>query len=164
MSIDWNGIVCEHGPAVFGAAWRILGRAADAEDVVQEVFLEAQQLENSHTVNHWAGLLRRMATFRALDRLRRRKDDCSLDNVSVADSNPGPEEVAIGHELEHRLRTAIGQLARQEAAVFCLRYYEDFKYEQIAESLSITTAAVATALRKARLKLKTLLDDSEKMD
>jgi hypothetical protein len=31
---DWNRIVREHGPLVFGTAWRILGHAADTEDVV----------------------------------------------------------------------------------------------------------------------------------
>ncbi|HBI42561.1 MAG TPA: hypothetical protein DDY78_06840, partial [Planctomycetales bacterium] len=37
VATDWDRIVREHGPMVYGTAWRILGCAADAEDVVQDV-------------------------------------------------------------------------------------------------------------------------------
>lgn len=159
MSTDWNGIIRQHGSTVFGAAWRILGHASDAEDVVQEVFLEAQQLANSQSVDHWAALLRRMATYRALDRLRRRKRALSLDGLPMPGKEHGPEAVAVGRELEARLRTAITQLPNREAAVFSLRFFEDLSYEQIAESLGVSTSAVAPALHKARAKLKALLVD-----
>ena len=45
MATDWDRIVREHGPMVYGTAWRILGNAADAEDVVQDVFLQIHQLQ-----------------------------------------------------------------------------------------------------------------------
>ena len=50
MATDWDRIVREHGPMVYGTAWRILGRAADAEDVVQDVFLQVHQLQQTHPV------------------------------------------------------------------------------------------------------------------
>ena len=67
---DWDRIVREYGSLVFATAWRILGHAADTEDIVQEVFLQVHQLQQSHAVRHWPGLLRRLAACRALDRLR----------------------------------------------------------------------------------------------
>jgi len=161
LTVDWNRIVRESGPAVFGAAWRILGHAADAEDVVQEVFLEAQQMRNSRPARQWTSLLRRMATFRALDRLRRHKQTVSLEGVPIAGNEHEPEAAAVGNELEARLREAITQLPNREATVFCLRYFEDSTYEEIAESLKISSTSVATALNKARSKLKTLLVDSQ---
>ncbi len=164
MAIDWNDLIREHGSTVFGAAWRILGQTADADDVVQEVFLEAQQLSNGQTVRQWGGLLRRMATYRALDRLRRRRQTVSIDDVVPVGREHDPESIAIGHELETRLRDAITRLSEQEAAVFCLRCFEDLSYEQIADSLSISAQGVATALFKARTKLKQWLAESEKGD
>jgi RNA polymerase sigma-70 factor (ECF subfamily) len=142
---------------VFGTAWRILGHAADTEDVVQDVFLEAHRLRAAGPVRHWGGLLRRLAACRALDRLRKRKQIVSLNGVHVAASAAGPEAVAIGHELAERLRQAISELPGREAEVFCLRYFEDLSYERIAETLDISAGAVAQALHKARAKLEMLL-------
>ena len=154
---DWDRIVREHGPMVFGAAWRILGHAADTEDVVQEVFLEAYRLRAAGPVRHWRGLLRRMAACRALDRLRQRRSTRPLDGLGLASRDHGPEENAAGAELAGRLRRAVGRLPPREAAVFCLRYFEDLSYQEIAEALHVTTGAVAVALHKARAKLEALL-------
>jgi len=159
VDIDWNVIVREHGAAIFGVAWRILGDAAEAEDIVQEVFLEVQQSGRSTAVRKWAPYLRRVAAFRALDRLRRRKSCLPIDDSLVAGTQHDPAEIAIGNELAARLRQSITQLPQQQAAAFCLRYFEDLTYEEIARSLNITSAGVATALHKARARLKTLLAD-----
>ena len=162
MATDWNGIVREHGPMVFGVAWRILGHVADAEDVLQEVFLEVHHLRQTRRVEHWAGILRRLATCRSLDRLRQRRPTVSLDGFSPVGTSCGPEADAIGHELEQRLRQAVTQLPEREAAVFCLRYFDDLSYQQIAKTLDVTPGAVATALHKARAKLEALLAEVAK--
>ena len=153
----WERIVHEHGPMVFGTAWRILGHAGDAEDVVQDVFLEVHRLWTQRPVRHWGGLLRRLTSCRAVDRLRARKNVACLNGLSVMSLADGPEETAIANELAERLREAIAQLPKREGAVFCLRYFEDMPYEQIAESMGITRGAVATALHKARAKLEAAL-------
>ncbi len=70
--VDWNSLVREHTPALFGIAWRILGHAQDAEDVVQEVLGEAHRQSDGMPVVCWPALLRRMATCRALNILARR--------------------------------------------------------------------------------------------
>jgi RNA polymerase sigma-70 factor (ECF subfamily) len=154
---DWDRIVREHGPLVFSTAWRILGHTADTEDVVQEVFLQAHQMQQSTVVRCWVGLLRRLAACRALDRLRQRRSTVPIDGITLPSGPDGPEALAIERELSARLRQAIGQLPRREATVFCLRYFDDLSYEQIADALQIRTGAVATALHKARTRLETLL-------
>jgi RNA polymerase sigma-70 factor (ECF subfamily) len=154
---DWDRIVREYGPLVFATAWRILGHAADTEDVVQEVFLQVHQLQRTSPVRHWAGLLRRLAACRALDRLRQRKSTVSLNGLSLVGPGEGPEAAAVERELADRLRAAIAQLPEREAAVFCLRYFDDLSYQDIADALHIRTGAVASALHKARLKLETFL-------
>ena len=154
---DWDCIVRNYGPLVFATAWRILGHTADTEDIVQEVFLQVHQMQRTEVVRHWPGLLRRLAACRALDRLRQRRSTVSLNGLSLADHDRGPEATAIEHELAERLRRAIAQLPDREAAVFCLRYFDDLSYQEIAESLHIRAGAVASALHKARLKLEALL-------
>jgi RNA polymerase sigma-70 factor (ECF subfamily) len=63
----------------------------------------------------------------------------------------------LHQELSDRLRQALAQLPRREAEVFCLRYFDELSYQQIADALSIRVGAVATALHKARARLETLL-------
>ena len=155
---DWDRIVREHGPMVYGTAWRILGHAADTEDVVQDVFLEAHRLRAAEKVRCWSGWLRRLAACRAIDRLRQRRPIESLNGHAVTANNPGPEAVAIQRELADRLRDSIAQLPPREAEVFCLRYFEDLSYQRIGEILDISPGAVAVALHKARAKLEALLD------
>jgi len=154
---DWDRIVREHGPVVFATAWRILGHAADAEDVVQEVFLQAHQMQQQETVRSWEALLRRLAACRALDRLRQRRSLVPIDGLSLASTADDPEAIAVGRELSDRLRLALARLPRREATVFCLRYFDDLSYEDIAETLQIRVGAVATALHKARARLESIL-------
>lgn len=156
-SPDWDLLVSEHGPAVFRAAWRVLGHSADAEDVVQEVFMEAVRLVRTQPVVHWGALLRKVAVSRAPARRRRRKPVETLDGLALIGSDDGPDEAAVARELRERLREEVARLPEREGAVFCLRYFEELSYQQIAAALSTTTGAVSAALHKARARLEASL-------
>jgi RNA polymerase sigma-70 factor (ECF subfamily) len=156
---NWESLVREHGPLVYVTARRIVGQAADAEDVSQEVLIEAQRLNQTRAIRNWPALLRRLTTCRALDRLRQRKPHLPVDSLSIRDAAPGPEQAAIARELAERLRQGLTQLPPREAEVFCLRYFEDLTNQQIAEVLDIQPSAVAAALHKARTRLEGLLSE-----
>jgi RNA polymerase sigma-70 factor, ECF subfamily len=157
LETDWNAIVRDHGPAVFRCAWRILGKVADAEDVTQDVLMDAYRLNRRQPVNNWPALLQRLAACRALDRIRRRRPTLSINGLSLAASHTGSESDLIAAELADRLPEAIARLPEREGEVFCLRYFEDLSNPQIAEALDMQLGAVAAALHKARAKLQTLL-------
>lgn len=144
---------------VHQVAWRILGSESDAEDVVQEVFMEAFHRYKIAQANNIAGLLRRMATYRALDVLRTRKKSATLDAASNVSVRNGPVQTAIQRELSDRLRQALLILPKRQAAVFCLRFFEDASYEAISSALGIKVGAVGVALHKARSRLSELLKD-----
>lgn len=154
---DWDTLVNEHGPMVLRISWRILGNRADVEDNVQEVFLRAVELQGRQTVRHWPGLLRRLATFRALDTLRRRRGHLPLQEISAIDARESPDESAMLRELQTRLRAALAKLPDREGAVFSLAYFEGMTLREIAESLGISYSAAGTALSRARGKLETVL-------
>ncbi|MGE3809733.1 MAG: RNA polymerase sigma factor [Gemmataceae bacterium] len=153
---DWTQIIRDHEKTVFGTAWRILGHVQDTEDVVQEVYLSAHRLYRTEKVHHWGALLRKLATCRALDRLRRRRHTLPLDGSEPAGPADGPEEALLEQELLDRLRHAVGQLQGREAEVFCLHYFEQLPGDQIADVLETSRGAVANALYKARSRLETL--------
>ena len=155
--VDWNVLVREQGTAVFRIAWHILGHAQDAEDVVQEVFAQASQQSIGEQVVCWPALLRRMAACRAMDCLRRRRVTIPLDHADLASACDDPQAIARGRELEERLRAALAELAPREAEVFCLRYFEELSYREIAATLGISVTAASTALCAARARLEELL-------
>lgn len=158
--VDWNTLIDEHGSMVVRISWRILGHAADVEDNVQEVFLEAYRLQTKETIRHWRGLLRRLATLKALDKLRRRRHELSLTEVALLDPGGLPEDDAICRESELRLRKAVALLSQREGAVFSLRYFEGLELAEIATSLGISYSAAGAALCRARGKLEGLVAET----
>lgn len=157
MPHDFNSLVDLHGRAVYGVAWRILGHRDDTEDVVQEVFFEAFRRFADERVEHWPALLKRLATYRALDRLRQRRTSCPLDGLEVADPGVEPWAAAAERELAELLRRAVSQLPEREASVFCLSSFDGLTNAEIAETLETSSGAVAVALHKARGKLAIML-------
>src|SRR6188474_405465 len=120
---------------VFQAAFRVLGNAADAEDVAQEVFLEVVSREPAQKVQNWGAYLRKLAVFRALDRRRRRTGEVSLEGDSLPSASLSPPDEAVRRELAESLRNLIANLPEREGAVFVLRYFERLTNPQIAEVL-----------------------------
>jgi RNA polymerase sigma-70 factor (ECF subfamily) len=154
---NWSSIVRSYGPVAFDTAWRLLGNVADAEDVVQETLLDAFRMHAREDIDNWGGLLRRLATRRAIDRLRRRRKSEVAPHEPLAGVSDQPESAAIERELADRLRRAIAELPDREASVFSLRYFGELTNPEIALALSISPTAVGVALHKARAKLKQML-------
>jgi RNA polymerase sigma-70 factor (ECF subfamily) len=161
MTNDWPAIVNCHTALVVGSVRRIVGNNHDAEDVVQDVFLEAYRTSQKTEIRNWPGFLRRVAARRAIDRLRMRCTRplvmLTTEAVEVADSSPQPHLNAAACELAERLRHAITLLPRRQAEVFSMRCFEEMTYEQIADALGMSSNAVGTALHKARSRLQALL-------
>jgi RNA polymerase sigma-70 factor, ECF subfamily len=161
MTDDWPEIVNRHAALVVGSVRRIVGNDHDAEDVVQDVFFEAYQASRKMEIRNWAGFLRRLATRRAIDRLRNRVARSirvpTTETAEVADPSPRPYQNAVAGELAERLQSAIAILPRGQAEVFSMRCFEEMTYEQIADALGISSNAVGLALHKARTRLEELL-------
>jgi RNA polymerase sigma-70 factor (ECF subfamily) len=158
---DWQAIVQTHGPAVWQTGYRLLGNHTDAADCFQEAFLAAVEISRRQRVRNIAGLLVRLATTRAIDKLRQRNrlDRRSPGRLDAEPTSPeaDPLELAQRGELAARLRGEIAQLPPQEARVFCLRYLSDMSYGQIARELNIAIGAVGVLLYRARGRLRAAL-------
>lgn len=159
---NWQVIVEKYGPLVWQTAYRLLGNHTDAADCFQETFLAALELSGRQQVRNIPGLLVRLATTRAIDRLRQ-KDRQEKHRTDVqgphdtSDSRPDPLGHAQTQELTWQLRGAIGQLPPQEAKVFCLRYLSEMSYRQIARQLDMRVNAVGVTLHRARSRLREAL-------
>ena len=139
---------------VVQAAMRILGNAADAEEVAQEVFLDVISQSPPIGVRNWGAYLRKLAVFRSLDRSRQRRVEVPLPVEGLPSSALSPHDEAVRRELAEHVRSLIASLPEREGAVFALRYFEHLSNAEIADLLQVTTGAVAAALHKVRSKLE----------
>ncbi len=160
---DWQGIINEYGPTVWRIVYRLLGDDADAADCFQETFISALEVSQRQRVRSFSALLTRLATARAIDRLRQRFPKAQLhpdavDLVFVPSSDPWPVEQVQTLELAGQLRKALAGLSSQEAQIFCLRYLSDMSYRQIGKEFGIKTNTVGVLLHRAKTKLRAFLE------
>ncbi len=160
---NWQAIVAEHGRAVWQTAYRLLGNRSDAADCFQETFLAALQVSRNERVHSISGLLVRLATTRAIDRLRQRTRQeryraCGPDPTCSSRAECDPADQAEVQELSGQLRAAIGQLPPQEAKAFCLRYFSELSYREVAREMNVRTSAAGVLLHRAKAKLRDALN------
>jgi RNA polymerase sigma-70 factor (ECF subfamily) len=140
----------KHRMSVFRAAYRVTGNAADAEDVLQTVFMRLARRDDINNVENLGSYLYRSALNAALDVLRSRKTDQSETLEQIPDSG------AVSHdqELRAQLRSALAKLNPKHAEMFVLRYVEERSNKEIAEMLGTTQAVIGVTLFRVRRQLK----------
>ena len=149
----------EHHGAIFRAAYRITGEVADAEDVLQTVFMRLLRREDELDLSESASsYLHRAAVNAALDllRARRRARAVALSEVAetLEQADPGPERSRGGRELGRQLRAALTRLPPKSAEIFALRYFEEYSNQEIARLFGASQTSIAVILHRARHRLR----------
>jgi RNA polymerase sigma-70 factor (ECF subfamily) len=148
-----------HHRHVFLAAHRVTGSAADAEDVLQTVFLRlAKSGEKYDLSENPQAYLSRAAINASLDliRSRTRANSVGLDDVTngLETRTANPERQHADRELQTLIRQAVGRLGATAAEMFVLRYYEGYNNQEIAKCLGTSQMVVGVVLHRARTKLR----------
>ena len=144
------GLYERHYETVFRAALRVTGNPADAEDVLQTVFLRMQARGDVEDVAQPAAYFRRAAVNAAVDVLRRRE----LHAESAYDDLAPHAAVQPPLLLKERLRRAIATLDNEDASLFLLRYVEGLSNEELATMFKIEKNNVAVRLHRIRHRLQ----------
>ncbi|MFF5893309.1 RNA polymerase sigma-70 factor [Streptomyces globisporus] len=149
----------EHRPVLTGVAYRMLGRVADAEDVVQEAWLRWSAAARED-VREPRAFLVRITTRLAIDRLRHlqsRRETYPgtwLPEPVVTDFGPTPPDTAeravLADSVSLAVLVVLESLSPLERAVFVLREAFGFPYAEIAAALDRTEAAVRQLAGRAR--------------
>jgi RNA polymerase sigma-70 factor (ECF subfamily) len=143
-----------HSETVYRTALRVTGNPADAEDVLQTVFMRVLHQENALDPETTpASYFRRAATNASLDILRRRtsRNEAPLDEGL---GRASPESPAV---LKEQLRRAIGQLDPADAELFVLRFVEGMSNGELAELWELEKAQIAMRIYRIRQQLQQLL-------
>ena len=140
-----------HHGLVFRTAYRITGNVADAEDVLQTVFLRLlRRGTQSEAIDNEQSYLRRAAINAALDVMRARQAELTVDCSQLA-TQPAQ---GVPTELRQALGRALAQLKCRPAEIFALRFLEGFSNPQIARMLGISQVLVAVIVYRTRQQLR----------
>jgi RNA polymerase sigma-70 factor, ECF subfamily len=156
------------GKPLYSLAFRVTNDAAEAQDIVQDVFLQLWHKAGSYdpargSVFGWAATLTRN---RAIDRVRMRKRRAELLAGSAAELQPAApagESDSAGalwvQEKAGAVRAALTQLAPDQQKALELAYYSGLTQQEIATKLNEPLGTIKARIRRGLLKLRATLPD-----
>ncbi len=163
-----NDLVERYSSKIYNVALKLTGHPAEAEEVLQETFINAcrgaENFEGRSSLGTW---LYRIATNNGLMRLRRRQaptvpldlsPDAEVEGEfwpqQLQDWNWEPEAVALTDELRQAMDEAVATLPDSLRAAFVLRDLEGLSTQEAAEVLGLTPSNLKVRLHRARLMLR----------
>lgn len=160
----YNGLVQRYQRQVYNLAYRMLGNAEDAGDLVQDTFLRAYgALATFRQDASFLTWLYKIASNLCIDQLRSRKAKSTLSleveleegREPAADMrSTGPEEAAVRGSVQEVVQRAILNLPEKYRAVVVMRHLNDMSVDEIARVLELPTGTVKTHLFRAREMLR----------
>ena len=151
-----------HAGKLFSVACRMLGNPADAEDLLQEIFLSAhRKLDGFRGESALGTWLYRLATNHCLDYLRSRTARTNQLTDALDDERgqfePGRGGLAERSITKMDLERALAQLPEGCRAAFVLHDVQGLEHREVAEALGIAEGTSKSQVHKARLRLRALL-------
>ena len=150
-------LFAEHHLPLFRFAYRLTGSVADAEDIVQECFLELLRPQcgydprRASVRSYLFGFIRN----KSMKRLREKHFGAKGD--LVATNNSSPEGELLRTELDNVVAHAVIQLPETQREVLILAHYEQMQLAEIARALALDLRAAKSRLQRARASLKETL-------
>ena len=162
-SLSYKQLYERYAKAMYNTCLRMLNNVAEAEDVLQESFIEAfKNLERFEYRTSFGGWLKQICINRAINQLKKRKinwvDMEQIAGYDSADELPVDEiEIALQVEL---VKKAIMNLPDGYRTVLNLYLLEGYDHEEIAEILQVAESTTRTQYMRAKQKLLQLLKEA----
>ena len=164
-------LVRRYQDRLYNVVYGYLNDAEEAQDVVQEAFLSAfQSVDGFKGGSRFFTWLYRIAINHAIDLKRKRRalvrreviaaDDLQPEDVSVDSRPDAPVE---RNEEAHRVRRALARLSPEHRLVLVLKEMDGLRYEEIAAVINVPIGTVRSRLHRARLELRDILENEEKL-
>lgn len=155
-----RALVDRHLARLHALATRLLGDLAEAEDVCQDVFVQAWkkaprwQPGRSRGDARFGTWLHGVTLNACRDRLRRRRpqSDAALDDIG--DDTPGPAQRLASEDTARAVRAAIARLPDRQREALVLCHYQELPQAEAAALLGVSVEAVESLLARARRSLR----------
>ncbi len=165
-------LVKRYQDRLYNTVFRLVGNAEDAQDVVQDAFLNAyQSLHNFKGDSLFFTWIYRIAINTAISLKRKQKSTISIDAntlkrgiIDPLDSSEftRPDHALQVAEEEVLIQNALNRLSPEHRAVLIMKDIEGQKYETMAEILEVPVGTIRSRLHRARIELREILQSEEK--
>jgi RNA polymerase sigma factor (sigma-70 family) len=164
LSQQLERIFDRHYELIYRTAYSLTGCAADAEDIVQTIFVRLLDRELPPDLSTSPERYLYRAAFNlSLNTIRDKRRRVLAGNMEAFDSGYSPVHAnAEDLLLDQRLREAVAMLHPAAAQVVILRYVHDYSLAEIARMLGTTRSTVAVSLFRSRARLKKCLSEARK--
>jgi RNA polymerase sigma-70 factor (ECF subfamily) len=155
-------LVIRYQKPLFNAAFWIVRRVEDANDVIQEVFLKvAERLNEYDPQFKFFSWIYRIAVNESLNMLRRNRREETLDEGHdlPAEDSANPERQVGDAQLSGRIRGALMHMPADDRMVLSLRHFSECSYQQIGQILQVDEKTVKSRLFEARQRLRGMLGE-----
>ncbi|MGG1664324.1 RNA polymerase sigma factor SigJ [Brevibacillus sp. NRS-1366] len=164
--LDYHALYEQYRPLLFSIAYRMLGLAQDAEDVIQDVFVVLQQ-HNSGEIANMKAYLCKLVTNRCLNEIKSsRKTKTTYIGpwlpepiVTASEGNPA-EALALQDDIAYAYLVVMQRLTSVERAVFVLRETLGFTFEEIGEMIGKSTVNCRQLFSRSKRKLDVQKNDA----
>jgi RNA polymerase sigma factor (sigma-70 family) len=149
---------------LFGVCLRILHERAEAEDVLQEVYLTVWQRAAGFDASRGSPMtwLIAIARNKAIDRLRARGSSGRMQPIDeasqIADVAPLAEEALAQGEANARLKACLGGLAGHEQKALHGAFFDGNTYDELAQHMNVPLGTMKSWIRRALQKLKACME------
>ncbi len=156
-----QAMVARKLPRMLMLAQRMLGDAAEAEDVAQEVMLKAWKQAPRWTPGQarFDTWLHRVGLNLCYDRLRRRREIATDSPPERADEGPGPDRGLLAMETGARVDRALARLPERQREAIILCHYQELGNIEAARLMQISVEALESLLSRGRRALRASLAD-----
>lgn len=156
-------IVKDYSPLLYQQIRRMVTWHEDADDVLQNTFLKAwnsiEGFRGDSSISTW---LFRIAYNESLTFLSKKRDFYSLSDVEQTELRSIEcDPYFDGNEIQIKLEKALQTLPNKQKAVFCLKYFEEKKYEEISSILNTSVGALKASYHLAIKKIQKYFDECD---
>jgi RNA polymerase sigma-70 factor, ECF subfamily len=158
--LAWESLVRRYQARVYGVAYHYTGRAEDAQDVAQEVFIHVyRSLDCGVDAEGFLPWLIRLCRNASIDHLRRRKarpparDIDAQEAPYLAASDPNPEEQWLADSRKRLIHRALQGLSQLSREIILLREIQGLPHADIASILKAPLGTIKSRANRARLEL-----------
>ncbi len=158
-------LIIRHQGAVIGTIAKMMGNRSDSEDIAQQAFIRvwtnAKRYKPQAKFTTWLYTIVKNLVFTASKKRKKRSSSFSIDTEGenrhemISDEvTQNPQKAAEFSELTQIVDQAILKLPEKQRMAVILKKYEDWSYQEIAETLGVSISSLKSLLFRARTTLK----------